>query len=308
MAKLDKYHDLSGLVVKGFGEGGKLLFSLSIPEGPHTDSITAAYADGWTLSREGFSVSNAEQWIEFPDRQKVEEFLIDYTYNHDKFQIEKTDIHVLALTDHYGLVYAFGEVQELIVYHYTYSNVDNGYNVTGIARGEYSTSGGFTMNHVQIDNQHIYFGTVNQSYWNPIAESTHLSDQISIKFISEEGEIVESSFDNQSVYMTVMNAPLANFEIMDYEENVLLNLETYLDQGYVIQEKSMLIAALGTNGSRGFVKAEDLDGDLPSNPEEAIAYMEEMERKTAYGTKKYVRLIPLYAEDGVTVIGEFAIG
>ncbi len=307
LAKLDKYDDLSGLTINAFGKDGNLLFSLSIPEGPHVDPITAVYADGWTLSRESFSVSNADQWTETPDRQKVEAYLIDYTYDHEKSQIEKTDIRVLGLTDHYGLVYTSGKVPVLILYHYTYSNVDNRYNITGIARGEYSSSDGFTINHAQMDNQHIYFGTVNQALWNLKDERTHTLGQISIRAISEE-EIVESSFDNQSVYLTVMNAPLKNFEIMDYEGNVLLNLQTYLDQGYVIQEKSILIAALGTNGTRGFVKAEDLDGDLPSNPEEAIAYMEEMERKTAYGTKKYVRLIPLYAEDGVTVIGEFAVG
>lgn len=307
LAKLDKYDDLSGLTINAFGQNCNLLFSLSIPEGPHVDPITAVYADGWTLSREGFSVSNADQWTETPDRQKVEAYLIDYTYDHEKSQIEKTDIRVLGLTDHYGLVYTSGKVPVLILYHYTYSNVDNRYNITGIARGEYSSSDGFTINHAQMDNQHIYFGTVNQALWNLKDERTHPLGQISIRVISEE-EIVESSFDNQSVYLTVMNAPLKNFEIMDYEGNVLLNLQTYLDQGYVIQEKSILIAALGANGTRGFVKAEDLDGDLPSNPEEAIAYMEEMERKTAYGTKKYVRLIPLYAEDGVTVIGEFAVG
>ena len=101
---------------------------------------------------------------------------------------------------------------------------------------------------------------------------------------------------------------MVRFELLNSEKQVSWDLERYYDHGYVIQESSLLIAALGTNGTRGFVKAEDLDGDLPSNPAEAVAYMEEMERKTAYGTKNYVRLIPLYAEDGVTVIGEFAIG
>ena len=69
-----------------------------------------------------------------------------------------------------------------------------------------------------------------------------------------------------------MNAPLTNFEIVDAQNAVILDLAAYLDQGYTIQEKSMLIAAIGTRGAEGFVKSEDLDGYQPSNPEEAIAY------------------------------------
>ena len=104
-----------------------------------------------------------------------------------------------------------------------------------------------------MDNQHIYFGTVNQAIWNLKDERTHPLGQISIRVISEE-EIVESSFDNQSVYLTVMNAPLKNFEIMDYEGNVLLNLQTYLDQGYVIQAETAGKFALAKRA-----KEENLD-------------------------------------------------
>ena len=61
-----------------------------------------------------------------------------------------------------------------------------------------------------------------------------------------------------------------------------------------------LIAAYGTNGRCGFVRASDRQQDLPRSPEEAQASMADLD---ANG-----RDIPLYAQDGVTVIGRFHIG
>lgn len=81
-----------------------------------------------------------------------------------------------------------------------------------------------------------------------------------------------------------------------YEKNA--NGETY---GYAIQSETIgyepdLIAATGTNGEDGYVRGTDLDGPVPSSPEEAIAM------QSPNG-----RYIPLYESDGKTVIGEFYI-
>ena len=61
-----------------------------------------------------------------------------------------------------------------------------------------------------------------------------------------------------------------------------------------------LVAAYGTNGRCGFVRASDRQQDLPPSPEEALAYMADLDPDG--------RDIPLYAQDGVTVIGRFHIG
>ena len=72
-----------------------------------------------------------------------------------------------------------------------------------------------------------------------------------------------------------------------------------------------LIACVGIDGTEGYCYRTDLDGEQPNNPEEAIEYMKRLEeryeemRRTG---EKYIRIIPLYAEDGVTVIGEYGIG
>lgn len=78
----------------------------------------------------------------------------------------------------------------------------------------------------------------------------------------------------------------------------------------VPQEGPDLIAAIGIDGTEGYIYEGDLNGEQPSNPEEAQVYMENLKQraaKAARSNEEYSRYIPLYDSDGVTVIGEFGI-
>lgn len=75
-------------------------------------------------------------------------------------------------------------------------------------------------------------------------------------------------------------------------------------------EVPVLIAAIGIDGSKGYIYKADLDKDMPETPEEAQKYMEMLNSRIeeiAKTGEKYVWTIPLYAEDGETVIGEYGI-
>lgn len=62
-----------------------------------------------------------------------------------------------------------------------------------------------------------------------------------------------------------------------------------------------LIAAIGVDGTEGYVRATELySGPLPKSPDEAVAYMKALE-SAPYSVRK----VPLYAADGKTVIGYF---
>ncbi|MHB1134990.1 MAG: peptidase M56 BlaR1 [Chloroflexota bacterium] len=61
-----------------------------------------------------------------------------------------------------------------------------------------------------------------------------------------------------------------------------------------------LIKAIGVDGTRGFVRAVDLWEKMPRSPEEALARQQQRAGK--------VRTVPLYAIDGVTIIGSFNVG
>ncbi|WP_051533880.1 hypothetical protein [Desulfitibacter alkalitolerans] len=59
-----------------------------------------------------------------------------------------------------------------------------------------------------------------------------------------------------------------------------------------------LILAKGVDGTIGYIYATDSYGEVPKNPEEALA----MQKANA---GKDHRVIPLYASDGKTIIGKF---
>ncbi len=76
--------------------------------------------------------------------------------------------------------------------------------------------------------------------------------------------------------------------------------ETYGDGAFPAGKKGPdLIRAEGEDGVVGYVKSTDLEPSM-SSPEEAIAYSKLME-------KLGHQSIPLYKEDGKTIIGEFVI-
>jgi hypothetical protein len=54
-----------------------------------------------------------------------------------------------------------------------------------------------------------------------------------------------------------------------------------------------LIKSIGVNGKIGYIKNSDINANQPRNPKEAVEYMKK---------KGTLRVIPLYAKDGQTVI------
>jgi hypothetical protein len=76
-----------------------------------------------------------------------------------------------------------------------------------------------------------------------------------------------------------------------------------------------LIAATGIDGTHGYVLKSDISGhgpfEAPNNPDEAMEYMRKMDELRAEQRAKgeeHLYYIPLYASDGVTVIGQFGVG
>ena len=64
-----------------------------------------------------------------------------------------------------------------------------------------------------------------------------------------------------------------------------------------------LIGVVATNGKEGYVYKEDMYDYMPSCPEEAVKYMEVLKELNDQGI--YFQIIPVYAVDGETIIGEF---
>ena len=92
------------------------------------------------------------------------------------------------------------------------------------------------------------------------------------------------------------------------------NGQTFGSGGYGADNPD-LVLAYGIDGTLGYVLRTDIDGtgplEKPNNPDEALAYMEELDKLAAEARARgesYIYTIPLYASDGRTVIGEFGVG
>ena len=86
------------------------------------------------------------------------------------------------------------------------------------------------------------------------------------------------------------------------------SVETYIDESIEDEiTENKLISAVGENKIEGYVYTYDLYemSSQPSTPDEAVEYIKEKEKNER--NPFYKKSIPLYDEDGVTVIGEYRI-
>jgi len=96
---------------------------------------------------------------------------------------------------------------------------------------------------------------------------------------------------------SVSTGTIDKIAVYDVNENG----ETYGRSGrysLLVGEEPDLIAAYGSNGTYGYVRATDLESKQPENPQEAVAISIENRKG---------RTIKLYDQDGETIIGTFVI-
>ena len=100
------------------------------------------------------------------------------------------------------------------------------------------------------------------------------------------------------VLLTLMVLPLLASASPVYKINE--NRQTYgtIEYASNIEECPDLIAAIGDDGTEGYVLASELSGVRPASPEEALALNNKI-----WDTRE----INLYASDGRNVIGKFTI-
>lgn len=98
-----------------------------------------------------------------------------------------------------------------------------------------------------------------------------------------------------NAYLTASATTDTRYQCHTNEYGDTYGSEYFLNQ---IDIQPDLVAAVGDDGTEGYVWAEELNASPVSSPEEAAAYM---------AAEHPDRAIPLYEEDGRTVIGTFTI-
>jgi len=132
--------------------------------------------------------------------------------------------------------------------------------------------------------------------------------------------IIKKQIKNLLLISTLVVGIIIGTQIMAFASFKLTNVPEYEKPDFPKNEMGLtygsaafvdfddmpdLIRALGTNGKEGYIYAVDWNGDEPNTIEEVVIYMDNIRNLNEKGI--FVRVIPLYAVDGVTVIGEYEI-
>lgn len=135
-----------------------------------------------------------------------------------------------------------------------------------------------------------------------------------VDFNRKDVDFSDENKENLTKQLTLLDGSRADVsvnggesEFIKPEYPVNANGQTYYNDtaGILSDDYPDLVGVIATNGKEGYVYKEDLFDYSPSCPEEAVKYMEVLKELNDQGI--YFQIIPVYAVDGETVIGDFEI-
>ncbi len=118
--------------------------------------------------------------------------------------------------------------------------LDAQYRILARANGEYALSGGLLLNYVQTEGKHIYFGNLNSDHWDPRTDTVWNLYSCVFRVTDEAGNVQELDVKNRRVFLFILDAPLADFQLLDEDGNTVLDYEAYCSQGYGILEATII--------------------------------------------------------------------
>lgn len=164
---------------------------------------------------------------------QLEDAIIDYCYEKDGSRGDRENYHIVGMAEEYILVYYSGVGPNLTLYRYNTNDYQT--VVLDLAQGEYTISGGLSVNHLIDGDKHIYFGTVSDYHYVPQDDTKIELDWKNLVFWDANGnQKIATFYDNG--YLIVMDEPIADFWVVSNGGYVLLDKRGYLDQGYSINE------------------------------------------------------------------------
>ncbi len=165
-------------------------------------------------------------------------------YNIDSYlsRMDKEDIYYIDSKDNYALMFYAGDGPELILYQYTTNGSE--IEVVAYTQGQYTISGGLSINHVQLDNKHIYFGTFADTHWHPSDDTVISTDRKTLYTADSSGNMSHTDISGAAGYLCIMDTPISDMQILNTSNQTILDLNTYLADGYTITECQLTSAII----------------------------------------------------------------
>lgn len=170
--------------------------------------------------------------------EAVRGWFLQYDLEQYLLRMSEEDIQFLDVVEDYALVFYGGMGPSLQLYHF--KTEEERISIIASATGDYSISGGISINHLETDGRHIYFGTVSDSHWDPIENITQNYTPKSLYLTDEAGVVAELDISGEGGYLCVLDAPLADFRLIGHDGKLCLDYELYRIQGYTVEERQWL--------------------------------------------------------------------
>ncbi len=164
----------------------------------------------------------------------IREQILQYKLEGYLLRMSREDIRFIGMEGDYAMVYYSGTGPTLMLYRYE----TEGEHVQVLERipGDEAISGGISINHWEKDGQHIYFGTINNRHWIPPDDSVLNYTPKYLRVTDENGNVRELDVEGLGGYLCILDAPLADFQLIDAEGQAALDYALYAANGYPIAE------------------------------------------------------------------------
>ena len=134
-----------------------------------------------------------------------------------------------------AIVLLSGMGPKIMLYEFAYS--DGHIQVSSKADGSIALSGGLSINHIERDGQHIYFGSCSDYHWDSIADKRIPIDWLELRVFGESNESTLINMSGKLGYLCILNTPMTNFQVVDQSGTVCLDYSAYFAQKYLMDER-----------------------------------------------------------------------
>jgi len=158
----------------------------------------------------------------------------EYAYEEVKGRMDRDEVVCLDAREGYALVYCQGQGPTLTLYRY--EKKGDGFRILDSCAGEYAISGGMSLNHLEDNGKHIYFGTASQYHWNPKAEVNTTLYWNYMILTDANGKKYEKDMTGKDGFLFILDTQMADFQVFDVLETECLNVKKFTEQGYYMVE------------------------------------------------------------------------
>ena len=167
--------------------------------------------------------------------QQAMDWFENYAYENVRDRMDREEVLCIDAKEGYALVYCQGQGPMLTLYRYEKQGKD--IVILDSCAGDYAISGGMSMNHLEDQGKHIYFGTASEYHWNPKAEVNTWIVWNHLTLTDTEGKRHKKDMlTNLKGFLFILDAPMQDFAVVDCLDTECLNMTKFIEQGYYMVE------------------------------------------------------------------------